>query len=239
LNWAVAPLGVRIVGTHDWRDTRNFIPFEGTINAAERVGLSVGDYIDAVMNHTPGATQATIDGMSRLGVFSGQIANVVEIGPGSGRFLEKTIAVCSPSHYEVYETAGPWAAYVVSKYNVVLQPTDGKTLGSTPDGSTDLVHAHKVFNSIPFVETCSYWAEMARVARSGGHVVFDIMTEACLDSNTLKSWVAAEIEDGSYPAVMPRAPTIDCFEGRGFVLVGTFIVPMGPGRTEMFVFRKT
>ena len=108
---------------------------------------------------------------------------MVEIGPGSGRYLEKTVEACAPSHYEVYETAGPWASYVVSKYNVVLQPTDGRTLRPTPDGSTDLVHAHKVFPSIPFVATCSYWTEMARVARSGAHVVFDIKTEASLDSD--------------------------------------------------------
>ena len=101
LNWAAAPLGVKIVSTHDWSNTRNFIPFEITIKAAQGAGLSIGDYIDSVINNIPGATQATIDGMSRLGVFSGQIAKVVEIGPGSGRYLEKTIEACSPSQYEI------------------------------------------------------------------------------------------------------------------------------------------
>ena len=238
LNWAAAPLGVKIVSTHDWSNTRNFIPFEITIKAAQGAGLSIGDYIDSVINNIPGATQATIDGMSRLGVFSGQIAKVVEIGPGSGRYLEKTIEACSPSLYEIYETAGPWASYIVSKFNVALQPTDGKTLRSTPEGSADLVHAHKVFNSIPFVETYSYWTEMARVARSGAHVVFDIMTEDCLDSSTLEKWVAEETGNGVYPAIMPRSLAIECFESRGFALVGTYIVPLGPGRSETFVFRK-
>ncbi len=31
---AAAPLGVKIVGTQDWSNTRDFIPFERTINAA-------------------------------------------------------------------------------------------------------------------------------------------------------------------------------------------------------------
>ena len=79
---------------------------------------------------------------------------------------------------------------------------------------------------------------MARVARSGAHVVFDIMTEDCLDSSTLKKWVAAETENGSYPAVMPHTLATDYFESHDFDLVGTFIVPMGPGMTETFVFRK-
>lgn len=37
---------------------------------------------------------------------------------------------------------------------------------------------------------------------------------------------------------MPRTLAIDCFESGGFDLVGTVIVPMGPGKTETFVFRK-
>ena len=40
LNWAAAPLGVKIVGTHDWSNTRNSIPFERTINAALNLLLS-------------------------------------------------------------------------------------------------------------------------------------------------------------------------------------------------------
>ncbi len=239
LNRMVAPLGIRVVGTHDWSNTRDFIPFEPTIKAAERAGLSVGDYIDEVMSNTPGATQAVVDEMSRLGVFAGRIESVVEIGPGSGRYLEKVQGCCAAVHYEIYETAGLWADYVVSKYKVVLQPTDGKTMRVTPDASADLVHAHKVFPSIPFVETCSYWMEMARVARSGGHVVFDIITEDCIDSELFEKWVAAETGGGSFPAIMPRSLALDCFESRGFDLVGSFFVPVGPGKAEVFVFRKT
>src|SRR5262245_3101601 len=80
---------------HDWADVSKFIPFEGTLEGAKRAGLSVGDYIDTVINKTPGATQSTIDQMVALGVFSGHIQSVVEIGPGSGRYLEKTIKICS------------------------------------------------------------------------------------------------------------------------------------------------
>ncbi len=40
LNWTAAPLGVKIVGTHDWSNTRDVIPFERTINAALNLLLS-------------------------------------------------------------------------------------------------------------------------------------------------------------------------------------------------------
>ena len=240
VNRRLSPLGVEIVrkSGHDWSDTRTFLPFQATIAAAERSGLSVGDYIDEIMNNTPGATQATIDGMKRLGVFTEQLRNVVEIGPGSGRYLDKTMAACSPTRYEVYETAGPWASYIQTKYSVLLQPTDGRTLSATPDNSVDLVHAHKVFSGIPSLPTFTYWTEMARVCRIGAHAVFDILTEACLDLDTFKKWVDSSIENGAYPAAMPRITPIQYFESCQFDLIGTFFIPLSPGKTEVFVFRK-
>jgi hypothetical protein len=49
--------------------------------------------------------------------------------------------------------------------------------------------------------------------------------------------VKIEAGHGSYPAAMPRRIVIDFFTAHGFALVGTFFVPMGPGKTECFVFR--
>jgi len=63
----------------------DFIPFEATMKAAKGAGLSVGDYIDEVMNGTPEATQSTIDELRTLGVYEAKPNTVLEIGPGSGR----------------------------------------------------------------------------------------------------------------------------------------------------------
>jgi hypothetical protein len=240
VNRCVSPLGIEILPKkgHDYSDDREYIPCQQTIAAAESSGLSVGDYIDEVINKIPGATQATIDGMKRLGVFAHRITNVVEIGPGSGRYLEKAMAECSPTRYEVYETAGPWISYLENKYPVVMQPTDGLSLHATPDCSVDLVHAHKVFCGVPSHTTFTYWTEMARVCRSGGHAVFDILTEACLDLSTLQKWVDHPSGYLAYPAVIPRVLAIEYFASRQFDLVGTFFIPMTPGRTEVFVFHK-
>jgi hypothetical protein len=240
INAYLSPLGIEIIRVrrHDWSDQRNFIPAQETIAAADRYGLSVGDYIDQVINKHPGATQATIDGMKRLGVFAQRLTNVVEIGPGSGRYLEKTMVACSPKRYEIYETAGPWISYLMTKYNVVVQPADGHTLRATPDNSVDLVHAHKVFCSVPSLTTFIYWTEMARVCLSGGHVVFDILTETCLDLDAFQKWVNSSISYGTYPAAMPQAIAVEYFSSRQFDLVGTFFVPLGECRTEVFVFRK-
>jgi len=240
VNRSLAPIGIRIasVADHDWSDSANFIPFHQTMERASAAKMSVGDYVDAVMNGVPGSSQNTIDKMAALGVFSGGLQTVVEIGPGTGRYLEKTLRAGHPSRYEIYETAGPWSAYLVKKYNVTLQPADGYSLSSTADGSADLVHAHKVFSSVPFMVTCCYWQEMARVIRPGGWAVFDILTERCLDSKAIQIWAGSGVRNGSYPAVTPRDSAVGFFTGRGFTLAGSFIVPMPPGTTELLVFKR-
>jgi hypothetical protein len=223
--------------THDWSDVRNFIPFEKTIKAARAAGLSVGDYTDGVMNRTPGMTQRTIDQIAELGVF-GDVNAALEIGPGTGRYLEKVLKRCTPKRYEIYETAREWEAYVVRQFGVTACPSDGRTLSSTPSGSIDLAQAYKVFSTIPFIASVHYFSELVRIVRPGGYCVFDVMTEKCLDLETLDRWVASKIDNGSWPAAMPRSAVVNYFESRDFALVGSFIDPMPPGKTETLVFRR-
>ncbi|MBC9717408.1 class I SAM-dependent methyltransferase [Streptomyces sp. TRM66268-LWL] len=217
----------------------DFIPFEATMRAARSAGLPVGDYIDEVMNKTPGATAATIDELRGFGVFDAKPEVVLEIGPGSGRYLERTLKECAPGRYEIYETAAPWADYLVRTFGVVARPTAGSSLAPTPDASVDLVQAHKVFNTLTFLATARYFFEMARVTRPGGRIVFDVMTEACLGPDAMRAW-ATEGGDGhdSYPAAMPRHTCVELFATLGCTLDGSFLAPMGVGSTEVLVFAK-
>ena len=177
--------------------------------------------------------------IAALGVFEKPINTVLEIGPGSGRYLEKTLAHCTPERYEIYETSAPWAAYLQQNYNVILRPTDGRYLSSTPDHSVDLVQAHKVFSSIPSLPTFGYWKEMSRVCRAGGFVVFDILTETCLEPATLNKWIDSKTDNGAYPAAIPREAAISFFKSENFASNGSFCVQIGPGFTEVIVFQKS
>jgi SAM-dependent methyltransferase len=217
----------------------DFVPFEPTMRAARAAGLSVGDYIDEVMSGTPGATQSTIDELRACGVFAGRPSSVLEIGPGSGRYLERTLQECSPNRYEIYETAAPWANYLVETFGVVAQPTVGSSLAPTPDCSIDLVLAHKVFNTVTFLCSSRYFFEMARVTRSGGRIVFDVLTEACLDPATVRAW-ATHDGDGhdSYAAAMPRQTCVDLFADLGCTVEASFLAPLGFATTEVLVLRK-
>lgn len=240
VNKALAPIGMAISSTksHDWNDVANFIPLAETIKAAQAAGMSVGDYVDSVMNAVPGSSQRAIDKMVSVGVFSESLRAVVEIGPGTGRYLEKTLKAAQPSRYEIYETAGPWSTYLVNEYDVILQETDGFSLVGTTDHSADLVQAHKVFSTVPFMVTCSYWHEMARTIRPGGWAAFDVVTERCLHGDAMQTWSDSGIRNGSYPAVMPREVAVRFFESKGFTLIDSFILPMPPGTTELLVFNR-
>lgn len=222
---------------HDWDNYEEFLPFETTLAEAARAGLSVADYVDVAHNE-PGATQATIDQMAAYGVFEGKTESVCEIGPGSGRYLEKTLRACSPKRYEIYETARDWANYLVEQYGVILQPTEGSSLCHTASDSMDLVQAHKVFVCTTFLTTYRYLMEMARVARVGGRVVFDAVTESCMDKETLDKWIAYRPHRtrAVYPAVIPKQHAIEILGELHLSLVGSFFVPMKPGKTECMVF---
>jgi hypothetical protein len=84
--------------TKYYSDYRDYIPLKETIEAASKAGMSVGDYID-FRHNVPGSTQNTIDKLKDLGVFQTEINRVCEIGPGSGRYLEKILAICKPDYY--------------------------------------------------------------------------------------------------------------------------------------------
>jgi hypothetical protein len=239
---ALRPFGFDLVKitqkSHNWGDVGQFIPLEETLAGAREAKLPLGEYVDAKHN-VPGATQATHDRLVALGVFKDRTDRVCEIGPGSGRFLEKTVQACKPSHYEIYETAQPWADWLVKTYKVIAQPTDGMTLPNTPSNSIDLVQAHKVFVCLLFLTTCSYFTEIVRVTKPGAWVIFDVMTEDCMDNDNVALWLKTGVNTRTYPEIIPKRFVTDFFERSGFAFVASFIVPMKPGKTECFVFRKS
>lgn len=231
---AVGLIRTKLTAFSDYRD---YIPFEETIAGAKAANMAVGDYIDAKHNQ-PGITRATVDKIAELGVFAGSIERVCEIGPGSGRYLAQTLQRCKPSHYEIYETAPKWRDWLATQYQVVSRATDGSSLAETPSQSIDLAHAHKVFPGQPSLVMARYFEEMARVTRAGGFVVFDIVTEACLDDAALGRWHTTGRGYQHYPCLMPKQFTVDFFGRRGLRFVGSFLAPMEPGSTEIMVFRR-
>lgn len=214
---------------------QNYINIRKTLSNAKAAGMSVGDYIDFTFN-VPGATQLTVDKMIELGVFCNKINTVCEIGPGSGRYLEKTIDYCHPQRYEIYETAKAWRKWLGSRYPVIAYDADGATLSYTRSHSMDLVQAHKVFPGLKVFEIINYCFEMMRVCAPEGFIVFDLLTEECIKFELLPAWLE---ENASWPcAIIPSSVVENLFIKRGAELIGRFTIPMKPGVTEYFVFKN-
>lgn len=214
---------------------KEYISFSETIQSAKEKGMTVGEYIDWKYN-VPGETQKTIDRMEELGAFRKTKERICEIGPGSGRYLEKVQAICHPANYEIYETADEWRKWLVNQYGVVAHPCDGVSLKTTPNNTVDLAHAHKVFPGLRALTILGYFIEMIRIVREDGHVVFDILTERCLQEDALKNWL--EPRCGYVCSAMPEQYTIEFFKKRSFSFCGSFLITMKPGITEYLVFQK-
>jgi SAM-dependent methyltransferase len=234
VNDLLRPLRVQLVpGTSADPAVETFIPAGKTIAAAQKAGLSVGAYIDQTFNQ-PGATAAVVEAMLEIAGLREKCETVCEIGPGSGRFAEEVIAALHPNAYEIYETATDWMPHLRQLPNVVVRDCDGHTLKPTPDSSVDLVHSQKTFVYLEFYAVAGYLAEMARVVRPGGTVAFDIVTEPCLDEETVATWARL----GTIFRPISRTWTVDFMRRRGLTLRGSHFTPLPVGRAEVLVFGR-
>jgi len=235
VNFLLRPAGLELVRCGQKEYVRSYLPFRETLALAAKAGVSVSDYIDAKYQ-IPGATQATIDQLAAFGLFGRMVHHVCEIGPGSGRYLEKVQRLCAPCSYQIYETDREWSDWLARTYHVTAHDADGTSLRDTASESVDLIHAHKVFVYLPFIVTFQYFGEMIRVARRGGQIVFDIVSEQCLPDATIHEWITNRTYSR---CLIPRGFVVDFFARRQCTLVGSFLAPMLPGQSEYLVFVKS
>jgi hypothetical protein len=210
----------------------SYIDAHETISAAKREGLSLSEYLEKIWNQQ-GDSQKVIDQMAAFGAFKRSNLIVVEIGTGTGIYLEKVFHQCKPKKYESYEIDRAWANYLSSKYPIVSHNADGISLRHTPSRSIDLVHAHGVFVYLSFLTAYRYWMEIWRVTKEGSFVVFDIISEDCLDQITVNKWLNS-VHD--YLRFLSKNFVISLFNNQGFSLISTFFTRYGEGRSEYLVF---
>ena len=213
-------------------NTLGYISAKKTIAGARLEGLSICDYVEALWDNK-GGTQYVINQMSECGIFANKPLSIVEIGAGTGRYMEKVLQACKPNLYESYETAKDWADYLQSAYPIISHPADGSSLRFTPDYSADLIHAHGVFVYLPFLISYRYWEEIWRTTKIGGLVIFDIISEDCMQNDLIEKWLKSK---HSYPCFLSKSFTTSLFNDHGFSLVKTFTHRYGAGKSEYLVF---
>lgn len=234
INSLLKPAGVELVRRGGNPHVPGYLAAKETLKAARTRGLSVCEYLELLWDES-GNTQAVIDHMAKLGIFDRTISTVCEIGAGSGRFTEKTLAKCHPRKYECYEPDPEWAGWLRTSYGVIAQPSDGSSLNHTASQSADLVHAHGVFVYLPFLTTYRYFHEMARVVAEQGYIVFDILSEDCLDEAKVSEWLRS---GQYYPCMLSRQYVLQLFKSWGFALLGEFTGRLTPGASHYMVLGR-
>ncbi len=212
-----------------------YIDCRSTVREAARAGLSVTDYVERLWNQK-GCTAEVVKNILATCNSSGSLERVVEIGPGTGRYLETIQAIHPGAVHEIYETADDWAGYLETFPHVIRRECSGETLGPTPTGSADLCHAHGVFVYTPFLVTVSYMREMARVVRPAGIVAFDVYSENSFRPADIDAWLSSEYR---YPCYIgSEMVTRGLADHLNLSLVDRFPTKHGQSRSEYFVFRK-
>lgn len=209
---------------------------ENALRAAAQLGLTIPQYYAHTRNE-PGEVERLFSYLDTIIPFATHSA-IVEIGAGTGRFLEQILHRCHPGgSYEVYETDPGWSEYLEKQYGVTSHSTRGFLLDKTPDSSADLVHADYVFAYLPATTSFRYFKEISRVLKPGGVVFFDAYLDSDCDLNCVNEWLN---HSDSFQVILPRRATVDMFEQYdcGFV-DDRFVMKVYRGHTRYLIFRKS
>ena len=210
-----------------------YIDCLSTVSAAREEGLSICEYVESLWGQK-GETDRIIDHMQRIGCFK-IINTVCEIGPGTGRYLQKILDIAKSDKYLIYETAEDWAIWLSKELHVQRREADGKTLHFEPDCSCDLVHAHGVFVYLKFLQSFKYFKEMIRVCRPGGYIVFDFYSEQSFGTNMINRWLKT---GDDWPEVISHAKVKAFFKQFGAQFVAEFTAKYSHGYSTYHVYQK-
>lgn len=166
-------------------------------------------------------------------------STICEIGPGTGKFMEKFIQKYKPKKYEFYEINKDLAQYLEETYDndyceVKRLDSDGMSLKKTPSESISMVFAGNVWPILEYTKTYSYWLEMIRVCESGGYIVFDTCTEDTYTEDVLSNQNCAVNEWRCYP----KSIIEKTFGSRGLQLIDRTEIEYGNHVKTLYVFRK-
>lgn len=168
--------------------------------------------------------------------------HILEIGAGTGMYLEKTLSLAQPKTYEVYETALDWVTYLQEQYKgsearVVCHNANGRNLHQTADASVDLLLAHAVYVYIPMIASMKYLIDSARVLKPGGLMVFDVFSDQHFHWDVVKQW----IDDSSgyvFPVVIAHDLVQEFAKNNGFNVLHMFDSPLHASTSTYYILEK-
>ncbi|MBS1627466.1 MAG: CDP-glycerol glycerophosphotransferase family protein [Bacteroidetes bacterium] len=183
---------------------KDYIDATVTENEAKKLKLSICEYLESKNTDTRkiGRRDRIIEQM--LKYFPNNKISILEIGTGTGMYLEKLLHL-SIANYDVYEVNDGWKQYLKRNYenNIVhIIDADGISLKQTKNESIDIVHAHAVFVYLPIIQIMQYFKEAARVLCKGGLFIFDVINDKDLKVKDALNWHQAGYD---FAVITPHA----------------------------------
>lgn len=223
------------------RSGGSYIDAGATAAEAKRMNLSICEYLESKEDdpRKVGRRDRIIDKV--LSVIDPQeVRCVVEIGSGTGMYLDRITEDCMVSDYEVYETDLGWQQFLkshCSKFDCTVQvhQCDGRSLSKTATCTADFVHAHGVFVYLSTIQTAAYLVEMARVCKPSGFVVLDVYAGSTFDLQVTRNWLAS---GWTFPVVIDEEWLIGLAKHLGLDLVDRFEEIHGASWVTYFIFRR-
>jgi SAM-dependent methyltransferase len=229
----------RILNTQGFTLARtggDYLSAADAITAAKAKGQTVREYVEELWEQV-GAAERVANEFQTAGALA-HCDRVLEVGPGTGMFLEYILARIKPKQYDIYETAADWASYLAQHYapTVVRQPADGVSLKHTPNASCGLVHGHGVYVYIKPLQSFEYFNEMMRVCTPGGYIAFDFFSAEKFTAAEVTKWLSFP---DRYPILLPDHAVKSAFAERGYSLIHQFDHKLGRGKSQYVIFKAS
>lgn len=211
-----------------------YIDAKNTIRNAKRLNKTICEYVEELWG-IQGNTDMIIKRLEKIGVLK-HCSDVLEIGPGTGRYLERILKIVKPDRYHIYEIDKDWRDWLSRTYGVISYPADGHSLSFTKDNQVGLVFAAGVFVYLNFLNSFEYFLEMIRVCKNGGYIVFDIDSDKEWDDKVIEIWLRTKER---YPVILPEYRVVEFFEKRSCKLIDRFNARHGCSYSTYLVFQKS
>jgi ubiquinone/menaquinone biosynthesis C-methylase UbiE len=209
--------------------------------AAKKENLSVVEYLEKYDVGRVGRKRNQIIAALKANGVIKTYERIIEIGAGTGMFLESFIQLCNPKVYEVYETNLGWANYIKKRYNgninLKVHNPDGYTLKESADKSADIITAHGVFVYLPIVITFQYLKEATRVCKNNGKIVFDCFSDRIFTVEEIIRFRGMN-PDYDFPVVIPEKMLSDFCDIFHLAIEASFDMPYHFTQSTYFVLRK-
>ena len=162
--------------------------------------------------------------------------NALEIGGGTGCFIEETIKQFKIKNYESYEVHTEWSEYITQRYNLIQRKCNGYNLNGTADNSIKLLLSHGVFVYLPFRVTLSYFHEIIRVSDRKAVVVFDYYSFEDMLTDKQESYF--KNNPNTYQVFLDDLFVKNFFSNHNYRILGEFYFEEAIGRGEKGMGQK-